>query len=106
MERHITLTEQEIQAAYLAQFDLGRRYIDTWFVESRSGEPWGLDATPVIECLETLADGAHRHPLVVLLTSPENPTGQCWSSADLERIASACHRVGAVLIVDHSFLVA
>src|ERR1035437_9238551 len=26
MERHITLTEQEIQAAYLAQFDLGRGY--------------------------------------------------------------------------------
>jgi bifunctional pyridoxal-dependent enzyme with beta-cystathionase and maltose regulon repressor activities len=83
-----------------------RRYIDIWFVESRNAEPWGLDAGRVIDRLKALSRDSPRYPVIVLLTSPENPTGQCWTSADLTRIAAACDRVGAVLIVDHSFLVA
>ena len=42
-----------------------------------------------------------------LLASPHNPTGNVWSRADLEMVADACHRHGAMLLVDeiHSPLV-
>jgi cysteine-S-conjugate beta-lyase len=37
---------------------------------------------------------------VFLLCSPHNPTGNVWSRADLEMVAEACQRHGAVLLVD------
>jgi cysteine-S-conjugate beta-lyase len=35
-----------------------------------------------------------------LLCSPHNPTGNVWSRADLEMVAEACQRHGAMLLVD------
>jgi histidinol-phosphate/aromatic aminotransferase/cobyric acid decarboxylase-like protein len=80
-----------------------RRYVDLEFVDSRSADPWGLDVDGIVDRVrrETV-----RQPAVVLLTSPENPTGQCWSADDLLAVAVACSEAGAVLVVDHAFLTA
>ena len=64
-------------------------------------------ALDVSRLLETLSDVTSRHPdhlRVVLLTSPENPTGATWSKSELSQIAEACNRSGSVLVVDHCFL--
>jgi aspartate/methionine/tyrosine aminotransferase len=81
-----------------------RRHVDAEFVDSRSSDPWGLSVDGVVDRIQR-ASAAGR-PLVVLLTSPENPTGQCWGSAELLSVAAACSSAGAVLVVDHAFLTA
>lgn len=40
---------------------------------------------------------------LVLITSPENPTGYTWSRADLGRLMQACVDGGNYLVVDHAF---
>src|SRR5689334_14678256 len=35
----------------------------------------------------------------VFLTSPHNPTGHVWEAAELQRVAEAADRVGALLVV-------
>jgi aspartate/methionine/tyrosine aminotransferase len=42
----------------------------------------------------------------VLLTSPENPTGQFWTAEDLGSIANLCQARGFPLVVDHCFYLA
>jgi len=42
----------------------------------------------------------------VLLTSPENPSGQFWSLVELKSIAGLCQDRGFSLVVDHCFLLA
>jgi aspartate/methionine/tyrosine aminotransferase len=82
-----------------------RRSVDIHFVESRASDPWGLDSGAVLARLHSLTpQRGRRRGVIVLLTSPENPTGQCWSEDDLRDISAECARVGATLIVDHSFL--
>ena len=46
---------------------------------------------------------AHRRPSLVLVTSPNNPTGTAMPLADTERIASAALHSGAMLVVDEAY---
>ncbi len=44
--------------------------------------------------------------LIVIIDSPSNPLGIVTSTEDLERLATSCGKFGAILIVDHCFLLA
>lgn len=46
---------------------------------------------------------AERRPSIVILTSPNNPTGTAIAMRDLEIIATAARQSGAVLIVDEAY---
>jgi hypothetical protein len=83
-----------------------RRLLSTRFVESRRAEPWGLSKDGILEDLKDLAYGPRSAAAIVLLTSPENPTGCVWSRDDLRSIAEDCFRCGGILVVDHTFLTA
>lgn len=59
-------------------------------------------------CQPTLADltssiSTHS-PAVLLLCSPENPTGAVYSTDDLETISRACAASGTIVVVDHSLI--
>jgi aspartate/methionine/tyrosine aminotransferase len=85
---------------------LERKTVRAHFVESRRGRLGGLDGAGIVEEIGRTAQRYEQDHLVVILTSPENPTGEVWSSADLYKIALACRDNGGLLIVDHSFLYA
>lgn len=79
--------------------------ITSHFVESRKGGVLGaLDLHSILDALRALRSSSRT--LVCLLTSPENPTGEIWSKDALTKIAKECERLGAILIVDHCFVVA
>jgi histidinol-phosphate aminotransferase len=50
-----------------------------------------------------LAAIAGRRPSIVLVTSPNNPTGTAMPLADIERIAHGALDVGAMLVVDEAY---
>ena len=50
-----------------------------------------------------IASIAELRPSIVLLTSPNNPTGTFLDFADAERIAAACLAAGAMLVVDEAY---
>ena len=60
----------------------------------------------LIEELETQFRRTPNRQLIVILDSPSNPLGIVTSGEDLERLARACGKAGAILIVDHCFLLA
>ena len=91
----------DIMRLFLAE----RQDISAFFVESESGIG-ALDVSALISRLERLTMERSAVSKLVLLTSPENPTGAFWSATDLATIAKACWTLGATLLVDHSFLVA
>jgi aspartate/methionine/tyrosine aminotransferase len=77
------------------------------FVPSRyQGIVGALDAQAVVRALYRTAEGGAHRRRVVLLTSPENPTGSYWSAEDLRYIGDACAATDAILVVDHSLLLA
>ncbi len=55
---------------------------------------------PVAELEEALAG---RPVSIVYVDNPNNPLGQLFDPADLERLAHACDRRGAVLLVDEAW---
>lgn len=57
-------------------------------------------------CAEIDARSCGSNGLIVVLTSPENPTGAFWSRSQLERITLKCASTNSVLVVDHCFLYA
>lgn len=82
-----------------------RADIDTHFVDCLNGDDFPrLDLDGVLDALQRPLPANCRR--AALLTSPENPTGESWSRAQLEEIAAACRRGGHTLIVDHCFLLA
>jgi aspartate/tyrosine/aromatic aminotransferase len=52
---------------------------------------------------ETTSD---EQAVIAVISSPENPTGAIWSADHLQEIVHTCEQHGAVLIVDHCFLLA
>jgi ribosomal protein S18 acetylase RimI-like enzyme/bifunctional pyridoxal-dependent enzyme with beta-cystathionase and maltose regulon repressor activities len=58
----------------------------------------------LIKELETQSRQRSNRQLVVIIDSPSNPLGIVASSEDLERLAIACGKSEAILIVDHCFL--
>lgn len=82
-----------------------RADIDTRFVDCREGDDFpSLSLDGILEALQQPVPANCRR--AALLTSPENPTGEAWTRAELEAIADACRQGGHTLIVDHCFLLA
>ncbi len=52
---------------------------------------------------EALEEGLSRGARMVLLTNLHNPTGALMGARELEEVARACARAGAVLVVDEVF---
>jgi len=71
----------------------GRRLIDAPLARGADGR-YALDPDAVEAALSQPGAAAY------LLCSPHNPTGNVWSRAELEMVAQACQRHGAVLVVD------
>jgi aspartate/methionine/tyrosine aminotransferase/GNAT superfamily N-acetyltransferase len=70
--------------------------------QAPSESPVGL----LMEALKSVCSRTRGRSVMVVLDSPSNPTGIVTSERDLEQIAAACGQVGAVLVVDHCFLLA
>lgn len=82
-----------------------RRVVAPIFVPSQlRGAPGPVDVDAVCDAIAR--GGTKGTLLVVLLTSPENPTGEVWSAEALGRVAEACAQVGGVIVMDHCFAVA
>jgi len=62
------------------------------------------DCSAVCSEIESLSDESVG--LIVVITSPENPTGAYWSRSQLKEIAEKCKFTNSILIVDHCFLMA
>ena len=71
----------------------GRRLIDAPLARRADGR-YALDPDAIEAALSEPDAAAY------LLCSPHNPTGNVWSRADLEMVADACQRHGAMLLVD------
>ena len=59
----------------------------------------------IIDALESEAFWHRRRQLLVILDSPSNPYGWVASRDELRRLAEACGRLGALLVVDHCFMI-
>ena len=46
---------------------------------------------------------AEHNPKVVVLTTPNNPSGVVWSETQIVHLVSSCKRVGAWLLVDETY---
>jgi histidinol-phosphate/aromatic aminotransferase/cobyric acid decarboxylase-like protein len=68
--------------------------------------PYGLNGDGICRALECSRTHNPTGLQVVLLTSPENPTGEMWTGAQLSQIAARCAEHHALLVVDHCFLLA
>jgi aspartate/methionine/tyrosine aminotransferase len=82
-----------------------RSQVVTRYAHSRAGDPAALDRDAVLRRIAEVR-ATRGTGLVVLLTSPENPTGAVWRPQDLKAIGDACFEAGGVLVVDHTFLTA
>jgi aspartate/methionine/tyrosine aminotransferase len=76
------------------------------FVEAADELVGTLDPDPIIERIALVRRRSARDGLIVLLTSPENPTGAIWSRTALQAISASCCDHDGTLIVDHAFLTA
>lgn len=56
-----------------------------------------------VDVVQAVAAIAERRPSIVILTSPNNPTGTALAMSDLQVIATAARQAGAVLIVDEAY---
>lgn len=85
-----------------------RSEIEPTFVRAKesSEPPFILDSQAFFEALGSSCERFPGSMHVALLTSPENPTGEIWTGAQLESVSRLCRDLGAVLMVDHCFLLA
>lgn len=75
-------------------------YARDTFTEYRSfprADDFGIDAAHAEECIRDL------RPQLVLLTSPNNPTGTALAQADLERLLACARSTGAIVVVDEAY---
>jgi histidinol-phosphate/aromatic aminotransferase/cobyric acid decarboxylase-like protein len=91
----------DVMRLFLAE----KSQVFTRFAASRAGGTGGLDRDAVLRRVAEVR-ARPRAGLVVLLTSPENPTGAVWRPEDLKAIGDACFEAGGTLVVDHTFLTA
>lgn len=77
------------------------------FVQSRLDGVLGrLDVNAVVDRIRAQRRDHPKGAIAVLLSSPENPTGQTWSEDELRLVAGTCTDTDATLIMDHCFAVA
>jgi aspartate/methionine/tyrosine aminotransferase len=91
----------DIMPLFLAE----RSQVFTRYAVSHDGDPAVLSREAVLRQIAEVR-ATRDAGLVVLLTSPENPTGAVWRSDDLKIIGDACFEAGGTLVVDHTFLTA
>ncbi|ASW55798.1 aminotransferase class I/II-fold pyridoxal phosphate-dependent enzyme [Plantactinospora sp. KBS50] len=102
---HAVATTPSIDILRLFLEERGPR-LNLHFVESRNGQLGWLDEDAIIDIVHAVRRVGRNDGIVVILTSPENPTGEFWREDALRGIGAACAGAGAVLIVDHAFLTA
>jgi len=69
----------------------------TEYVTYPRDEDFGVDVGQAVAAI------AERRPSIVILTSPNNPTGTALAMSDLQVIATSARQAGAVLIVDEAY---
>jgi histidinol-phosphate aminotransferase len=67
-----------------------------WFAASRTGE-FTIDVEKAKKLIR------EKLPQLVVITTPNNPSGTITSIADIREIADACGAVGALFIVDEAY---
>lgn len=93
----------DIMKLFLAE----RANVISTFVPSRKGGRFGaIDESAIVEQMKKVASNNKNEQLCVLISSPENPTGEIWTSQQLQVLMTACVQYNVVLIVDHCFVVA
>lgn len=103
-ETHVVATTPSIDIMRL--FLEERRHLKVHFVESRIGGVWGLESTAIVAVINKIVHLDDSANVIVVLSSPENPTGLWWNRAQLSDIANRVGELRGVLIVDHAFLAA
>lgn len=56
-----------------------------------------------VDAMEAVEEVLHRRPALVLLTSPNNPTGTALPLGDVRAIATAAMRTGSMVVVDEAY---
>jgi len=93
----------DIMDLFLAErIDISRVYARS----QANGQFGSLDADRILQLLAEAEADSDTTQTVLLLSSPENPTGAVWASDQLATLALRCKEASAVLIVDHCFVVA
>lgn len=69
----------------------------TEYVTFPRREDFGIDVAEAVDEVLT------RRPSLVLLTSPNNPTGTALAEGDIRAVATAALAVGAIVIVDEAY---
>lgn len=80
--------------------------VQAHFVENKYPYLGALDADRVIDMIAELRRASHAAGIVIILTSPENPTGEMWTREALEALTQTAIECRAVLVVDHAYLTA
>lgn len=88
------------------RFSRENRDVQIKGVRQQQIEREGSRIDNLIDELETQFRRTPNRQFIVILDSPSNPLGIVTSAEELERLATACGKVGAILIVDHCFLLA
>lgn len=77
---------------YFSEYEHYALHVDAELVPVATGPDFGLDVDAIAEALERVGDRAR----VLLLDSPNNPTGAIYDAASLDALAAMLHaRVGA-----------
>ena len=56
-----------------------------------------------LDCAEAITEINNRKPVLVFITTPNNPTGNALSISEIEELAKAAKSVGALLVVDEAY---
>jgi bifunctional pyridoxal-dependent enzyme with beta-cystathionase and maltose regulon repressor activities len=84
-----------------------RSNVSTTYVRSNYAKRFGaINVDGIIEAILRTKEKKVAETVCVLISSPENPTGEVWSETDFRRLAKACSDTGSILLVDHCFCVA
>ncbi|MEA3331990.1 MAG: threonine-phosphate decarboxylase CobD [Pseudomonadota bacterium] len=73
-------------------------------VECRISNLKSWDPKNLLSLDELIKSTIAAQPDLVFICNPNNPTGVLWSIVELERIISACQKVGIICVLDEAFI--
>ena len=76
------------------------------FIENKVPFLGALDVDQMLDKAASIRADFPSDGIVILLTSPENPTGEIWTLDALEAVAMAAIRLSGIVIADHAYLTA